>query len=942
MNLLWGWRAVPATLALVLVSLGLVLSSQQPAAAQNAADIASIDLEPLRSTFGASSVPYRITVVSDRAVEGTLQIRVAEQSLTFEFPLALAANTEISQLVAIPVQNEWIGEISVNLLVDGTSVAERTEFGGEGNVGTDFVAGVLGLDVTAAQAQAMPPVGTVTNVEIDDLRIISALDLVVSSPAALRTLTSDEQTQLFTWVGSGGLLVVADDAGTIDDLLPQPWQGDDPVVLAGVGELHFVGADWEEALPPPLSTSNNGNFFEFGATDTALASDAGFRVPSIGLLALVLLGYLFVIGPVTFVVLAKINRQTLAWLAIPALAVLFGVVIVGAGRVFVSGRSDAYASIVTVTPAGTTVSSTLLLSNDGNQTIDLPAGWSTRGNGAGTQFGFGPEGGGTELVILPSRATTELSFAIDTGSAAVVRVDGVTPDTDMPFAFADLAIAGDTLSGTVTNQSGVDLSEVAVFVGSNAMYVESLNDGEALDFDVQLQPAARETFPETREWGVRFDFRFGFEEPELDEDGAVNGAHWMRWRLDNFGSAVPDGLITAVGWSRDLDQYSLIGGEGRTALVQHAELPASQELTSGQIRRTIPRAPTWQDFEGFGRDFGEGIPTQFILPPGSSTAGLAIETAADVEEVAFLVDGQWRYLDLENHPTARTVTIPEEAWSNDRLTTVFGFGGFGFDGNADSHQPRIVVADDDAAPGVLVPEGERSSRPVEFVDDFGNEQFGDEFGPEFLGEELVVPRTSREDLNFEQGGFLEGTWDAWSVLVEPGDTITVTMRSNNLDSLLIINTDDGDFVAENDDALNGNMGLDSQIVFTVDEWAVYVIETRPLFGPADGAYTVFIDVEASGDDSLDWIARNNLDPGETDEWPVALTAGEPVQVQLVSDDDFVEMTVLDPDGAEVAVEEVDGLGAFAATVDGEYVISLTLPEEAESSNYELALTTGAG
>ncbi len=922
---------VVALLVLLITSVG-VITSTSAASAQDQ-DIASIDLDPLRSSNGASTVPYRVTVVSDRAIEGILQIRVVDQNISFEYPLALAANTEVSQLIGIPSNNGFGGPVEVNLLVDGTSVAGLDDFLENGNFGSDFAAGVLGLEVAAEQSQVTPPVGTVTNIEIDDLRILQALDIVVSSPAALRTLTPDEQAQLLTWVGSGRRLVVADEPGSIDDLLPAQWQGTGATVLAGVGEISFVGTDWDEALPGPVSTATSGEFFQFGASNTALASDAGFRVPSIGLLTIVLLGYLLVIGPITFAVLGKMNRQALAWLAIPVLAVLFGVVIVGAGRVLISGRNDAYASVVTVTPAGSQISSTLLIADDGNQTIDLPTGWSVSGNGSGEQF-FGGGGAGSQLAVAPSRTTTDLSFNIDTGSAAVVRVNGHTADVDMPFAFADLEISEDDLTGTITNQSGTDLNQVAVFVGSNAMYVEELGDGETLAFTVELQPAANQTFPEMREWDVLLDFQFGFDEPELDEDGFVNGASWLRWRLDNYGAAVPDGMITAVGWSRDLEEYSLIGGRGRTALVQHADLPFGEQASSGQIRRTIPRSITWQDIEGFGRDFGEGVPTQFIRPAGSATDGLAIETPNDLEELAVWVDGEWRYLDLENHPDARSIAVPEEAWENDRLTALFGFAGFGFEGNAGDFQPRMVEPDVDTRNGEFAPAGERSRRVVGFEDEFGG-GFGNEFGPEFINLEETIERASREDVEYSETGVLDNSYDTYSVLLEPGDDVTVTLRSNDFDALLIINTEDGDLVAENDDADGGRLGLDSQIQFQADEWGVYVIEARPLFGPAFGDYSLNVDIETTGDAQLGWTAEGFLDAGEAEEWPVRVNDGEIASVLFTSE--FTPAVAwLDAEGNELATDGDEA--SFTASEDGTYTLRFSAAEDQDAGRYVFDLT----
>ncbi len=836
-------RRVLATLTVVL-SLALVV--QTPAAAQDDdQDIAAIDIEVLRSPIGAELVPVRVTVVSRRAIEADLVISSEASNISWELPLALAANNEISQLVAVPATPGFFGQLDASLVADGERIADA-----EDNLESDFeqAIGVLGVAAPGPDLQLQYGLGLASAIELNDLTLLSALDTLVASPAGLASLTDVERTQLLGWLATGRQLIVTDAPGAADEFLPVAWRGDGSAVTAEAGIIRYRPDDWATQVPPSPGLSVDIFAFEwFDASPRELISDGGFRVPGIGIVALVLLGYVLVAGPVAFAILSSRNRQNLAWVVVPALALLFTLGVFGVGRAFNAGRSDAYATIAEFHPAGMTVRDTILLADSGSQQLELPQGWYL----STTALNQGPNGGaaGASTIVRPSRITTDLEFGIEAGSAGTGIVVGTDATQTAQLEISDLVVRDDLAIGTVENRSGVDLENVTALVGHRSAVIGTVADGASAEFEVRLNQAVNRLAPELRPWDV--DPRDGdfFNEPfgrndrgdSAVETGPSNGQSWLNYRSQRFGTSAPEGSVTVVGWSRDLD-YSIVDGRGRTAVVARAPLPASGEpLAVGQIRRLVFGASGISQGrfgpEPFGPDgFGSAAVAQFIAPAGGDPSGLALEVPPAVRSVEVWVEGDgWRGFALEGF-NGSSVVLPEQAWNDGVLTVRFQVDQF----FGQLVVPELEPMRNQSEALELAPAGEVPKRAAEF-----NDGFEPGFGPVVFGQDWGI---FQGEAGVEEGvsGELFGTYDVLTIELTEGDVIDLRMThfGTGLDPFLVLLDPDGSVVAENDD--DGN-STNSQIVHEVDTTGAYVIEARPLDGSGAGPYELTWFVEAGGE-----------------------------------------------------------------------------------------------
>lgn len=804
--------------------------------AQGNDDLAAVEIDVLRSGSGASVIPVRVSVVSRRAVDGTLELRAPNQNISWELPVGLAANSEVSQIFVVPTGGRSTIDLDASLIVDGSVVADDTSQRAPGNANA---VGVLGLTAPANDVQLVPEMGVGSVIEMDDLAILPALDTVVMSPAGFRSLTTVEQTNLLLWTAAGRQLAVADLPGSIDAELPQEWSSSEAQVSVGTGLIRYLGTDWSTRVPPGISTATSAQWVAgwFQPSSSELLSDAGFRIPGLGVMSILLLVYLLLAGPVTFVVLTKMKRQTLAWVVVPALAAIFAVGVFGVGRVLSSTRGNGYASIMEVSPAGTSVTESVLIAKSGRQNVELPEGWSLVSTGLSTGDGGDV---GAPVVISPTRSVTNLRFDIDTGSGGTAVLRGATDKLDSAISIDDVSIEGTTLQGVVRNGTDEKLENVTVMVGDRLTSVGVVNAAESGEFVLELAANPNRFAPELRTWDV--DPRDGqqFGAPRAGgavQDGPANGSSWLEWRVSRLGTAIPEGMITAVGWSRDLEG-SLLGGTGRTAVVAHGALPAPDgALVPAQVRMLHLLVPGQDDFGNFDvfNVAGPGLVSQFIRPAGSDTSALALELRNQITQVeVWSAENVWRSLELDDQGGNVTISIPDEAWVDDVLTARYTVSDFF--GEPGQLTTRLAPVTDRTQASELLPVGETSVRQSNFDD--GN------FGvfEVVLGTEIDVVFDA--DGVFEAEGELFGTYDVWRLDLHEGDEVQVRMDaldfSTNgppLDPFIIVRNPNGAQIAENDD-LNG---LNSGLTFTAEADGLYELETRPLGGEQGGGYVVRLD-----------------------------------------------------------------------------------------------------
>jgi hypothetical protein len=289
--------------------------------------------------------------------------------------------------------------------------------------------------------------------------------------------------------GSGQVLASALDPATA----PLPgWRGDAYLtswLLAASYQRGYYPPALGVATTPLASVALGGQagatLLEAPLVGAALGSFVeqmpGAALPSAGFLGLLLLGYVAVVGPTSFFVLARLRKRELAWAVVPSVAVLAALAayLTGAGM----GVRPSVAEVqVADLPPGSHLAQVsslgaVYLPRGGTDLVWLsgPAGVSDLGADAGAT-----------LAVSPGRApgTSELHFS---GANDTLGGWAASEDLDVRGTVrAAVGLYGSTFRGQVANELGTPLRDVYVASPSGALRkLPDLPAGSATRFSLE-------------------------------------------------------------------------------------------------------------------------------------------------------------------------------------------------------------------------------------------------------------------------------------------------------------------------------------------------------------------------------------------------------------------------------------------------------------------------
>ena len=324
-----------------------------------------------------------------------------------------------------------------------------------------IVGGSAGIGTLSAFPDEILPYRPTATIDVDPSRLTAVLGPVPDGatilPAMAGTLVRGRAL-----VTSGDRVVSADTAygsGRVTLL------GFDPTT-AWLAESRSVDALWRSALPDRIG---DGTLL---ADDSQLVQ-AVYQLPLLalpptaGLLA-ILVTYIVVIGPISYLVLRRIDRRELAWLTTPILVLAFAAASFGYG-VLQRGTNVVVNEVAIVRGAPDTTEATaqvyfgIFSPTRSTYQVDVPQGALLASPINGDPFGQGT----TTLDILqgtgPEQPSAVRNLTVGTSSLRIVRAE--LPVT-APRMRVDLQLVDGVLIGTFENASDEKLEGVAVVLGN--------------------------------------------------------------------------------------------------------------------------------------------------------------------------------------------------------------------------------------------------------------------------------------------------------------------------------------------------------------------------------------------------------------------------------------------------------------------------------------------
>ncbi len=610
------WRLLAAVGALAVAAGGPIMAAS-PAVADTTLEVTT----PADGHYlgGGMPIPLLVTIKGDGAVRGSL---VA----TFDGAFSGAQQVEVpggssKQVLFVVTPPPWSSSGQVSF--DGGSGDSASARLNLKPAGSDEMVGVLpslteggrdlpataqlAIDLGVARLYSFDP----TLLDVAGSDALGTFSQVLATPDDLAALSDSQLAALRTWVGTtGGTLVVDASPDTPLPLDAEPVPGaTDGSATFGVGQVRFSGGQasastYDGVFSPTVPRDVNefpfgANAFGIAPTTILLASDAGVRIPAIGTLVGLLVVYGLVVGPVLWLVLRRTRRETILWLALPALAIVATGAVYGLGQAMRHDTSTAHATIVADLPAARVIATQVLVTapGGGRAGVELGEGWRPVQSVSDEQF-FGPGafgmGGGTS-TRQQSLDGNQLVTDLPAGGVGVVSAETFQPAAEPSWSF-DLHATDKGLAGTITNQSDATLEKILVVSGQGFDQVRGLGPGESAE--VTLNGANRPVVTSDR----MAEQLMGAGDPFSPNDGPANPGMLGNW-LSRRPMLRAPGFVTAVGWTRDQPGplHTTRGAtvdKGRTALLTTARVDTSDldtangrlELVRGTSTRVTDRS----------------------------------------------------------------------------------------------------------------------------------------------------------------------------------------------------------------------------------------------------------------------------------------------------------------------------------------------------------------
>jgi len=450
--------------------------------------------------------PIDIVINADRLISGELRVRtdLSSGSPVISIPVEVAGGSVKRYSTVLPT-SPWneIAVVRVELRSDGEiidstqvqlraatdqvlvavlpGVASARDLPGTaslvGRSGTARLAS-LGLDVLGAESAPAP-----------GIVVLEAFDVLVARTGDLQAMAPGTLFGVLAWVAGGGELLIDD-----------PPQAELPAALAtdrpdgaehwpiGNGLVRLTSGraqagDWSSILLPtpirrwaPPSPGLSWLGPDSGASvSSAIATDAGFRLPSGMAFAAIIGAYVVLVGPLFYLGFTRADRSNALWLAIPAAAAVF------AGSVWVIGTSlrsnaqDAHGTVVeAVADGAVSVTYALVGSTTGTtRGLDLPPRWTT----AFSADRFTGSGG---VTFVDQSAQPSIKAELGPGEYSLLAASGPDP-RDGWLALSAHSDRDGNITGEVRNTGPVALEQVAVFHQFSSTLVGSLPAGASRD-----------------------------------------------------------------------------------------------------------------------------------------------------------------------------------------------------------------------------------------------------------------------------------------------------------------------------------------------------------------------------------------------------------------------------------------------------------------------------
>jgi len=490
--------------------------------------------------------------------------------------------------------------------------------------------------------------------------LLRSADIIVADRDSLSRLGAGQKKVLSEWVRLGGGLVFSGESaasakGALEGFSPLPAEvqgSSGPVqrVPWGKGEIIFSrqalesisreGKVWEEMGFDSWSQEIlSGNKMDMVQSERNSLSEAGSYLPlarsvAMPVLVALWLAYILVVGPGLFILLRRLRRSDLAWIMVPAVALLT------AAGLFTLSPANRMKAYLSQTMSTVEIIDPELAEIASSGVFVLPRGGTLE---VGGQEGMLLEplnrytrGGDGSMRSLSGASPRVVFTGVEYGSMRQVysygTLQGVGTVEGMAF------FKEDRLQGRIVNKTSFDLRDCRILVGRNMVELGSISSGATRDLD---EPMSRSRIVNEREiYGV------GPQVASISRESVL-----MSSMAEHVSQNKWAGEVVFMGWS-DSPVVSLKvlspSGEGQEGGQTLIRQKLAVKFPEGPFR--LPAGFIKNSIMGLGGAYGE-------LPEGLTLHNGSVKVTYDLRETLQTDHFKITAIDLQKAPSEAGYTI---------------------------------------------------------------------------------------------------------------------------------------------------------------------------------------------------------------------------------------------------------------------------------------------
>lgn len=504
----------------------------------------------------------------------------------------------------------WVAEGGSLVVVGGPDWQARAGAFGD-LLPVESLASVDGVnqDAWAAWAGASEPASETATVSSGPLRDGARAFVTAADGTVLASVQP---------VGAGRVVLLGTDVATDEH---RGWEGS-PRVWARLLPSSAIFDQFFGGEMPPQDAEN--------AVAQALGNIPSLEVPGAELLLAIIVGYILLIGPISYIVLRRLDRREMAWISAPLLVVLFTACSYGIGSSMKG--SDVIINeiaMVRTSPAGGSAlvqSFTGIFSPD-RSTYDLTVEADALVAPIRSNL-FGEPSAGAPVVMEQGDPARIRELSVGVFGFEAVRADAVVEHE--PALQVSWRVEDGEMIGTVTNAGDDALDDVAYVSSSDGEMIGRLEPGASAEFTI-----AAENFNGSSASDQVYGFG-GFDGSDPDarltlvRRGVIDS-------LVGYGGFVPGGRDLEVGYGRGPFVIGWRDGDGPAPLTvdgieaqRYAQtvevLAVRPSLAAGEVRLG-PAQLTTAVIATDGDTTSAG-PGMLLIGDGSATYSIALPLEA--------------------------------------------------------------------------------------------------------------------------------------------------------------------------------------------------------------------------------------------------------------------------------------------------------------------------